>query len=234
MYCRKMNDLKENLDNVSSRLRRACEAAGRAPSEVRILAVSKRQPADKIRAVRALGQFAFGENIVQEALGKQKELGDLELEWHFIGPIQSNKTRDIAEHFDWAQSVDRLKLLRRLSDQRPEDLPPLNVCLQVNIDEEPQKAGVMADDTLSLAATAASLPRFRLRGLMAIPKLQSEKEGAAVESFQRMKALFDECRAAGHRLDTLSMGMSADMERAIRAGSTMVRIGTDIFGKSGG
>lgn len=225
-----MNDLKQNLDKVSARIRQACEAAGRSPSAVRLLAVSKRQGAAKVRYLYGLGQRAFGENIVQEALAKQSELADLDIEWHFIGPIQSNKTADIAANFDWAQSVDREKLLRRLSEQRPEDLPPLNVCLQVNIDDEPQKAGAAAGATPALAEFAAGLPRIRLRGLMAIPALADGSGGAAGESFDRMKALFDECRAAGHDLDTLSMGMSADMERAIRAGSTMVRIGTDIFG----
>lgn len=224
-----MNDLKENLDNVSSRLRRACEAEQRDPSEVRILAVSKRQPADKVRAVHALGHAAFGENIVQEALDKQKALDDLAIEWHFIGAIQSNKTADIAANFDWAQSVDREKVLRRLSDQRPEHMPPLNVCLQINIDEEPQKSGAPADQAVPLAELAVRLPGVRLRGLMAIPRVQ-DGDGASLRSFERMKALYDDCRAAGFDLDTLSMGMSADMERAIRAGSTMVRIGTDIFG----
>lgn len=224
-----MNDLKENLDNVSSRLRRACEAAQRDPSEVRILPVSKRQPTDRIRAVHALGHTAFGENIVQEALDKQKALDDLALEWHFIGAIQSNKTAEIAAHFDWVQSVDREKVLRRLSDQRPEHLPPLNLCLQINIDEEPQKSGAPADQAVSLAEMAVQLPGVRLRGLMTIPRVQ-DGDGASVRSFERMKALYDDCRAAGFDLDTLSMGMSADMERAIRAGSTMVRIGTDIFG----
>lgn len=224
-----MNDLKENLDNVSSRLRRACEAAQRDASGVRVLAVSKRQPADKVRAVHALGHAAFGENIVQEALDKQKTLGDLALEWHFIGAIQSNKTAEIAANFDWAQSVDREKVLRRLSDQRPEHLTPLNVCLQINIDEEPQKSGAPADQAVPLAELAVRLPGVRLRGLMAIPRVQ-DGDGASLRSFERMKALYDDCRAEGFDLDTLSMGMSADMERAIRAGSTMVRIGTDIFG----
>lgn len=225
-----MNNLKENLDNVSSRLRRACAAVGRDISEVRLLAVSKRQPAVQVRALHALGQTAFGENIVQEALAKQSELGDLRLEWHFIGAIQSNKTADIAGHFDWVQSVDREKILRRLSDQRAANRPPLNVLLQVNIDEEPQKAGALAKATPKLAEFAASLPGIRLRGLMAIPRAVEGQHGAALESFERMKALFDACRSAGPDFDTLSMGMSADLERAVQAGSTMVRIGTDLFG----
>lgn len=225
-----MNDLKENLNNVSARLESACARAGRSPSEVRILAVSKRQPIARVRAVYALGQRAFGENVVQEALSRQSELRDLDIEWHFIGAIQSNKTADIAAHFDWAQSVDREKLLRRLSAQRPESLGPLNVCIQVNIDDEPQKAGAAPAEVPALADLAASLPRIRLRGLMAIPALQEISGGASMESFRRMRELFDQCRAAGRDFDTLSMGMSADLERAIMAGSTMVRVGTDIFG----
>jgi pyridoxal phosphate enzyme (YggS family) len=226
-----MNNLKENLDNVAARLKRACEAAGKTPSEVRLLAVSKRHPAASVRALHALGQVAFGENHIQEALAKQSELVDLELEWHFIGSIQSNKTREIACHFDWVQSVDREKLLRRLSEQRPANHPPLNVCLQVNIDNEAQKSGAAPGDTLKLAALAAGLPGIRLRGLMAIPRVDQSSGGGAQESFERMKTLFDHCRAQGHEIDTLSMGMSADLECAIVAGSTMIRIGTDIFGK---
>lgn len=225
-----MNNLKENLDNVASRLKHACEAAGRVADEVLLLAVSKKHPAEKIRMLHQLGQLAFGENIVQEALAKRSELIDLDLAWHFIGSIQSNKTREIAENFDWVQSVDRQKILKRLSDQRPADLAPLNVCLQVNIDNEPYKGGCEPGDTLKLAEFAASLPAVTLRGLMAIPKLNVKTGGASPDSFDRMRALFEDCRAAGLKLDTLSMGMSADMEQAIAAGSTMVRIGTDIFG----
>ena len=226
-----MKNLRENLDNVSARLRRACKAAGRSPAEVRILAVSKRHPAASIRALHALGQVAFGESLLQEAIAKQSELQDLQLEWHFIGTIQSNKTREIASHFDWAQSVDREKLLRRLSEQRPAGRPPLNICLQVNIDREQQKSGAAPEEMPELAQLAATLPGIRLRGLMAIPRVDSPSRGAARESFERMKALFDDCRAQGHEFDTLSMGMSADLEPAILAGSTMVRIGTDLFGK---
>lgn len=225
-----MNNLKENLDTVSARMRQACEAANRDSGAVRLLAVSKRQPVGKIRRLFALGQRAFGENVVQEALAKQAQLGDLDIEWHCIGAIQSNKTAEIAAHFDWAQSVDREKLLRRLSEQRPDKLEPLNVCLQVNIDAEPQKAGARPEETLELAAIACRLPGLRLRGLMAIPAMQDTSGGGSRESFERMKDLFDACIDAGHPLDTLSMGMSADLESAIRAGSTMVRIGTDLFG----
>jgi pyridoxal phosphate enzyme (YggS family) len=225
-----MNNLKENLDNVSSRIERACKAAGREVSEVRILAVSKRQPAEKIKTLNRYGQLAFGENIVAEALGKIGQLDQLDLEWHFIGPLQSNKTREIAANFSWAQSVDREKLLRRLSDQRPARLAPLNICLQVNIDNEPQKAGCRVDETAQLAEIATRLPGIRLRGLMAIPRMDENTGGATRESFERMKVLYDECRRAGYDFDTLSLGMSGDMEQAILAGSTMVRIGTDIFG----
>jgi pyridoxal phosphate enzyme (YggS family) len=225
-----MNNLKENLDNVSSRVERACKAAGREVSEVRILAVSKRQPSEKIQTLNRYGQLAFGENIVTEALGKIGELDQLDLEWHFIGPIQSNKTREIAANFSWAQSVDREKLLRRLSDQRPAQLAPLNICIQVNIDNEPQKAGCRVDETAQLAEIATGLPGIRLRGLMAIPSMDENTGGATRESFERMKVLYDECRQAGYGFDTLSLGMSGDMEQAILAGSTMVRIGTDIFG----
>lgn len=225
-----MNNLKENLDNVATRIRKACEAAGRPADVVRLLAVSKRHPAARIRELHGLGQRAFGENIVQEALEKQQALEDLDLEWHFIGTIQSNKTREIAEHFDWVQSVDRLKILKRLAAQRPADMAPLNVCLQVNIDGEAQKGGCRPSEAMELAGIAAQMPRIRLRGLMAIPQIQPGAGGASRNSFERMRALYDQCAAAGHEIDTLSIGMSADMEQAIEAGSTMVRVGTDIFG----
>ena len=226
-----MNNLKENLDIVSSRLERACEASGRESNSVDLLAVSKRHSPDKIRNLHELGQRAFGENLLAEALGKQQELRDLDIEWHFIGSIQSNKTRDIAAGFDWVQSADRLKILKRLSDQRPAQLPPLNVCLQVNIDREHQKGGCQPEETMALAEEASRLAGIRLRGLMAIPQFHSDTGGAALESFARLKTLFEECRQHGFEFDTLSMGMSADLEQAVAAGSTMVRIGTDLFGQ---
>lgn len=226
-----MNNLKENLDNVSSRLTAACEAAGRVTDSVRLLAVSKRHPADKIQFLYEHGLRAFGENIVAEATEKRQALKNLDIEWHFIGPIQSNKTREIAATFAWVQSVDRIKILRRLSDQRPASLPPLNICLQVNIDGETQKAGCAPENTMELAESADALPNIRLRGLMAIPRYKTDLGGTDPVSFQKLKALYDECQAAGFQLDTLSMGMSADLEQAIASGSTMVRIGTDIFGK---
>jgi pyridoxal phosphate enzyme (YggS family) len=175
-----------------------------------------------------LGQSAFGENVVQEALPKIAETANLGLEWHFIGPIQSNKTRDIAAHFAWAQGVAREKTLKRLADQRDPDLPPLNVCIQVNIDREPQKSGADPDDVERLADIATGLPGLRLRGLMAIPRLDQEAGGD--NSFRRMHSLYRSLAGRGFELDTLSMGMSGDLEAAIAEGSTMVRVGTDLFG----
>lgn len=225
----KMNDLKANLHNVRSRIEIACKKAGRKPSEVIVLAVSKRHPAVLIRDLRGLGQKAFGENYVQESLEKQAQLVDLDLEWHFIGPLQSNKTRDVALHFGWVQSTDREKVLRRLSEQRPESLPKLNICIQVNIDREDQKAGVMPENLEKLAHFARDQPNLELRGLMAIPQVTSASHDPA-DSYGRMHDLFRSLIASGIALDTLSMGMSADLEQAIMQGSTMVRIGTDLFG----
>ena len=224
-----MNDLNENLENVNARLIRACYRANRNPGEVRLLAVSKRQSTGKIRRLSAAGQSAFGENYVQEAVQKQAELRDLDLEWHFIGPIQSNKTRELALNFHWVHSVDREKLLHRLSNARPADLPPLNICLQVNIDREVQKSGAMPEDVADLAQLAFSLTGVRLRGLMAIPRATTRPE-EATKSFRAMFALYEQLRDGGLPLDTLSMGMSADMEQAIQAGSTLVRVGTALFG----
>jgi pyridoxal phosphate enzyme (YggS family) len=224
-----MNNLKENLDNVCARITAACDKAARRPGAIRILAVSKKHPAERIRDLYGLGQRAFGENYVQEALAKQLRLQDLDIEWHFIGPLQSNKTREVAAHFDWVQSADRQKILRRLSEQRPGDLPPLNVCIQVNIDREPQKAGVLPAAAGDLARTIVELPGLRLRGLMTIPRVGSE-ECDPGDSYRRMHELFQSLQAAGLEMDTLSMGMSADLEQAIMHGSTMVRIGTDLLG----
>ena len=194
-----------------------------------MVAVSKGQAAGKIRPLQAAGQPAFGENYVQEALQKQAELADLNIEWHFIGPIQSNKTREIARHFHWVQSVDREKILSRLSRQRPQGHPDLNVCLQVNIDRETQKSGALPEDIPQLAQLASSLPGLKLRGLMAIPRVCSDGRGSA-RSFEGMFSLYRSLSESGLALDTLSMGMSADLELAIQAGSTMVRIGTALFG----
>ncbi len=223
-----MNDLKTNLHKVRSRIDLALENSGRLADSVALLAVSKLHSADRIRSLYAAGQRQFGENYVQEALQKQQQLEDLDIIWHFIGPLQSNKTREVAEHFSWVQSADREKLLRRLSDQRPPSLPPLNILLQVNIDLEEQKAGIKPEEVAGLARLASSLPRLKLRGLMAIPSIHSSD--LADSSFDRMRQLFEQLRAEGLELDTLSMGMSADLESAIKAGSTMVRIGTDLLG----
>jgi len=224
-----MNDLNNKLENINARIAMACARAGRSAREISILAVSKGQSAAKIRQLHAAGQEAFGENYVQEALAKQMQLRDLDLEWHYIGPVQSNKTGEIARQFQWVQSVGRDKILRRLSRQRPGDLPALNVCLQVNIDYEEQKSGAMPEDIPQLVQLASSLPGLRLRGLMAIPKATLNASDP-VPGFLRMNELFCRLRADGLDIDTLSIGMSEDFEQAIRAGSTMVRIGTALFG----
>ena len=228
--CCNMNDSINRLKLVSQRIEKACLAAGRLPGEVTLLAVGKRHAAEKILAFNKLGVLSFGENQLQEALQKQQELVDLDLQWHFIGTCQSNKTRAIAENFQWVQSVDRQKVLKRLSLQRPDFLKPLNICLQVNIDQEPQKAGAKPEEILQLAALTHGLDNIRLRGLMAIPRV-TDKLNEQHESFRKVKALFETLRDEGHDIDTLSMGMSSDLEIAISEGSTMVRIGTDLFGR---
>ena len=224
-----MNNLKENLNNVRTRVAMACEKAGRNPAEVTILAVSKRHKADRIQSLHQLGHNSFGENYAQEALAKMAQLGDTGIEWHFIGPLQSNKTRDVASHFAWVQSVDRKKILLRLSNQRPAELGDLNVCIQVNIDREPQKSGVMPEQAEELAWLASDLPNIRLRGFMTIPQAGSTGHDPH-GSYQQMEGLYRAVLEKGLVLDTLSMGMSADLETAIMCGSTMVRIGTDLFG----
>lgn len=224
-----MNDSFERLKFVRQRIEKACIAANRQPNEVSLLAVSKRHRASKIIIFNKLGLRSFGENQLQEALVKQEELVNLDLQWHFIGSIQSNKTRSIAEHFQWVQSVDRQKILERLSAQRPDHLPPLNICLQVNIDREPQKAGASPEEILRLADIAMGLDNISLRGLMAIPRMTSDISEQH-ESFRNVKALFEKLKNTGHEVDTLSMGMSSDLEVAISEGSTMVRIGTDLLG----
>lgn len=222
--------LRQNYEQVLKRIRDACEAAGRPADSVRLLAVSKAFAAAHVLALAALGQRAFGENYLQEALDKIAACSDeRSLEWHFIGPIQSNKTRPIAEHFDWVHSVDREKVARRLAEQRPADLPPLNLCLQVNVSGEASKSGVAPGEAVALALACAALPGVRLRGLMAIPEPAPDFE-AARAVHMRAKTLFDQMNAAGLGLDTLSLGMSADLEAAIAAGSTMVRVGSAIFG----
>ena len=224
-----MTTIPGNLQHVRARIATACQRAGRGVEEVTLLAVSKTFGADAVRAAAAAGQRAFGENYIQEGVEKIAALRDLGLMWHCIGPIQSNKTRLVAEHFDWVHTVDRLKIAERLSAQRPADRPPLNVCIQVNIDGGANKSGVAPGEALALALAVAALPQLKLRGLMSIPEIAPDFEAArAVHAGAR--ALFDQLNADGLGLDTLSMGMSDDLEAAIAAGSTMVRIGTAIFG----
>lgn len=229
-----MSAITEHLQSVRIRVSQAARQAQRDPSSVNLLAVSKTQPVSAILEAAEAGQSAFGENYEQEAVRKilaiRQERPDLKLEWHFIGPIQSNKTRAIAEHFDWVHSVDRERIARRLSDQRPDDLPPLNICLQVNISGEGSKSGVHPEELAALAKTVSSMPRLKLRGLMAIPEPQSAPEKQR-QPFHAMKTLFEQLKRAGYDLDTLSMGMSDDMEAAVQEGATTVRIGTAIFGQ---
>lgn len=219
----------EGLDAVRARIERALAAAGRAPDAARLMAVSKTIPAARLREVFGCGQAVFGESYVQEALAKQDELADLAIEWHFIGPLQSNKTRPVAERFAWVHGVDRLRIAERLSAQRPAGLPPLNVCIQVNIDSEPTKSGVLPEEVAPLAHAVAALPALRLRGLMAIPA-PADAIAAQRDSFRRVRELFEGLVAEGLPLDTLSMGMSDDLEAAILEGATLVRVGTAIFG----
>jgi hypothetical protein len=224
-----MTMIQTNLETVRARIGAACRAAGRANSEVTLLAVSKTFDAQAVEEAYAAGQTAFGENYIQEAVQKISQLRHLPLQWHCIGPIQSNKTRLVAEHFDWVHTIDRLKVAQRLSEQRPPGLAPLQVCLQVNVDGGDTKSGVRPDEALALAQQVATLPNLRLRGLMSIPEPAPDFV-AACALFTRVRAVFDAINAAGLGLDTLSMGMSADLEAAIHAGSTMVRVGSAIFG----
>lgn len=214
---------------VTERMDVAATSAQRALSDLRLLAVSKKQTTDSIRALAEEGQTSFGENYVDEAVAKMDALADLGLEWHFIGPIQSNKTRALAERFDWVQSVDRTKLVRRLNDQRPPDRPALNVLIQVNLDDEAQKAGCAPDAIDGLAEEIAAAERLELRGLMAIPAPRDDPQAQA-DVFTRLRGYFDALAAAYPSVDTLSAGMSADLEAAIASGSTMIRVGTDLFG----
>ena len=224
-----MSTIPDNILQVSSRIHAATLAANRAENSVRLLAVSKTKPAQDLREAYAAGLRDFGEDYLQEALGKQLELADLPLIWHFIGPIQSNKTRAIAEHFDWVHSVDRLKIAQRLSEQRPADLPPLNICIQVNVSGEASKSGCAPADLPALANAISDLPRLKLRGLMAIPEPGKDMDTQRVP-FRQLRRLLEQLRAEGLDLDTLSMGMSADMDAAIAEGATTVRVGTAIFG----
>lgn len=223
-----------NLTRIHQRIAAACRLAGRSDDDVLLLAVSKTRPASDLRIAFAAGQSAFGENYLQEALAKQDELGDLNILWHFIGPIQSNKTRAISENFDWVHSVDRVKIAQRLNEQRPAHLPPLNICLQVNLDGEESKSGLTLAELPAVAAEVMQLPRLRLRGLMAIPAVRENPEEQR-QVFDTLRGALEQLtqRWPDQPLDTLSIGMSADMEAAIAAGATIVRIGTDIFGARG-
>ena len=225
-----MPTIAQALEDVHRRIAQAALAAGRNPAEIELLAVSKTKPATTIREAWSAGQQAFGENYLQDALPKIQALADLPVEWHYIGRIQSNKTRDIARHFAWVHGLDRLKHARRLSDQRPEALPPLNCCIQVNLSGEASKGGVPADALEELALAVNELPGLRLRGLMTMPAPASPREAQAAV-FRGLADLRHQLeKQAGLSLDTLSMGMSGDLELAIAAGSTLVRVGTDIFG----
>lgn len=224
-----MQSTQAALDQLRSRIERACAAAGRRADDVRLLGVSKAVGTDAIAAARAAGQTEFGENYVQEALPKMAALPGSGITWHFIGPIQSNKTAAIAGHFDWVHGVDREKIARRLSEQRPAGMPDLNICVQVNISGEDSKSGLAASDVAALCHVVSGLPRLRLRGLMAIPAPLAAG-GDAREPYRRLRALYESLRAAGLQLDTLSTGMSDDFEAAIAEGSTLVRIGTALFG----
>ena len=233
VYCYAMTDNSHppptRLELVLSRIDAACTRYGRAPGTVTLLAVSKTRSSEELRALASEGINRFGENYLQEALDKMAELTDLPLEWHFIGPIQSNKTRSIAEHFDWVHSVDRLKIAERLNDQRPPERPPLNICLQVNISEEVSKSGVAPAELAGLAQQVANLPRLKLRGLMAIPAPAQTFEEQRRPCHALRRAL-EQLNREGLALDTLSMGMSDDLEAAIAEGATMVRVGSALFG----
>jgi pyridoxal phosphate enzyme (YggS family) len=224
-----MTMIADNLQRIQIRIANACKQAGRAPESVALLAVSKTFGADAVAQAHAAGQTAFGENYIQEAVEKIAVLAHLPLQWHCIGPIQSNKTRQVAEHFDWVHTIDRLKIAQRLSEQRPADLAPLQVCIQVNVDGGPTKSGVAPVDALALAQAVAALPRLCVRGLMCIPEPATDFI-AACAVFSRARHLFDQINSTGMALDTLSMGMSDDLEAAIASGSTMVRVGSAIFG----
>jgi PLP dependent protein len=226
-----MASIELKLQQLRQRIGDACTLAQRPVQSVTLLAVSKTQSADAVRQAHAAGQHAFGENYVQEALAKIDALAELRsaIEWQLIGPLQSNKTREVAAAFDWVHTVDRLKIAQRLSEQRPAHLQPLQVCVQVNVSGEASKAGVAPADVLALAQAVATLPRLRLRGLMSIPEPVNGVE-AQRAPHRRLRELFDALRSQGLALDTLSMGMSADLEAAIAEGSTMVRVGSAIFG----
>ncbi len=226
-----MATIANNLQLVRDRIQQACSQVGRAPESVTLLAVSKTFPAVTVREAFDAGQRCFGENYVQEAVDKIAELADLrsQITWHLIGPLQSNKTRVVAEHFDWVHTIDRLKIAQRLSEQRPAHLPPLQMCVQVNTSGEASKSGVAPEEALALAQAVSALPRLQLRGVMALPA-PSDDPAVQTESLRQVRVAFELLRSEGLPLDTLSMGMSSDLESAIEQGSTLVRVGTALFG----
>jgi len=224
-----MTTIALNLQAVRDRVARAAERSGRSPGDVTLLAVSKTVPASYIEEAAHAGQKAFGESYAQEGVKKITVLGQMALDWHFIGPVQSNKTRLIAEHFEWVHSVDRERIAARLNDARPGDLEPLNVCIQVNVSGEDSKSGVSPGEERRLAEAIAALPRLRLRGLMAIPE-PTPDPALQRARYALLRELRDGLVAAGHRIETLSMGMSDDLEAAIAEGATIVRVGAAIFG----
>jgi PLP dependent protein len=222
-------NLAVHVNHVRSRITHAAKAAGRDPASVTLVAVTKSKPAESLRAAATAGVTDFGENYLQEAVSKMDQLGSVAAHWHFIGAVQSNKTRAIAERFEWVHSIDRLSVARRLSEQRPFHAPPLNLCIQVALVPEPTKGGIEPRHLAELALRTAELPRVRLRGLMCVPPPQPDAQTER-SVFSRLRILLDDLNALGLNLDTLSMGMSADFESAIAEGSTHVRIGTAIFG----
>ena len=225
-----MQNIEKNLKQIRAQILQAAKRYERDPDSVLLLAVSKRKPAADIRHAYQFGQKDFGENYLQEAQQKIQDLQDLEICWHFIGAIQSNKTRDIAQSFDWAHCVDRVKIAQRLSDQRPASLPPLNVCIQVNLDQEASKAGIELAEVANMASAIHQMPGIRLRGLMSIPAPRDNFDQQR-SAFSQLAVTLESLRQGGIGCDTLSMGMTQDMEAAIAEGSTLVRIGTAIFGK---
>jgi pyridoxal phosphate enzyme (YggS family) len=227
-----MAPIAANLQAVRARIERAARAAGRAPEKVALVAVSKTFPAEHIRQAHAAGHSAFGENHVQEAVQKITQLRPLPIAWHYIGPIQSNKTAAIAEHFQWVHSVERERVARRLNDARREELPPLDVCIQVNVSGEASKSGISPGEIEPLAAAVMQLPRLKLRGLMAIPEPTPDVD-LQRRRFAQVRELQERLVAGGYALDVLSMGMSDDLEAAIAEGATLVRVGSAIFGKRG-
>lgn len=225
-----MHRIKDTLSEVRNRINKSADACGRSPESITLLAVSKKKSAEIVREAALCGQHHFGENYLQEALDKQLSLNDLDLCWHFIGPIQSNKTRAIAENFDWVHSVDRLKIAQRLNEQRPADKPPLNICLQINIDNEETKSGAKQEEAAELVRELIKLKNICMRGLMVIPRSGVSKKQTQ-ESFKRARELKAKLNETfGLSLDTLSMGMSSDLDAAIAEGATIVRIGTALFG----